>query len=168
MKVLTEEEQVQQGAFLWRATPTDSQVELGLSRGLWILMMVHWSRYANIQCRFSPVSAENNGCVQTCNLCCMSFPSVFIYVFIFGPYDTPTSLLPLSVCNFWLFLAHALPSIYFLSHFILFVCKLLWSHLTFYTSLSNHMSVVSLSMLLMLSKTGRTLNMMNIFFLDLL
>lgn len=30
MKVLTEEEQVQQGAFLWGATTADSQVGLGL------------------------------------------------------------------------------------------------------------------------------------------
>lgn len=52
MKVLTEEEQVQQGAFLWGATPANSQVELGLSCGLWILMMVQWSRYANLHSSF--------------------------------------------------------------------------------------------------------------------
>jgi len=63
MKVLTEEEQVQQGAFLWGATPANSQVELGLSCGPWIIMMVHWSRYASVQCSFSPVSAEKSGCV---------------------------------------------------------------------------------------------------------
>lgn len=68
MKVLTEEEQVQQGAFLWGATPADSQVGLGLSCGLWILMMVQWSRYANLQWSFSPVSAEKSSCMWICNL----------------------------------------------------------------------------------------------------
>lgn len=58
MKVLTEEEQVQQGAFLWGATAANSQVEPGSSCALWILMMVHWSRYVNIQRGFSPVSAK--------------------------------------------------------------------------------------------------------------
>lgn len=81
MKVLTEEEQVQQGAFLWGATTADSQVGLGLSCGLWILMMVQWSRYANLQCSFSPVSAERRGCVQICNLCCGSAPSIFFPFF---------------------------------------------------------------------------------------
>lgn len=31
------------------------------SYGLWILMMVQWSRYANQQCSFSPASAEKSG-----------------------------------------------------------------------------------------------------------
>lgn len=49
MKVLTEEEQVQQGAFLSGPTPApDSQVGPSLSRGLWILMMVQRSRYAHL------------------------------------------------------------------------------------------------------------------------
>lgn len=77
MKVLTEEEQVQQGAFLWGATTADSQVGLGLSCGLWILMMVQWSRYANLQWSFSPVSAEKSGCVRICNLCYGSAPLFF-------------------------------------------------------------------------------------------
>ncbi len=81
MKVLTEEEQVQQGAFLWGATTADSQVGLGLSCGLWILMMVQWSRYANLQCSFSPVSAEKSGCVRICNLCCGSAPPIFFFFF---------------------------------------------------------------------------------------
>ena len=74
MKVLTEEEQVQQGAFLWGAPTADSQVGLGLSCGLWILMMVQWSRYANLQRSVSPVSAEKSSCVRICNLCCGSAP----------------------------------------------------------------------------------------------
>lgn len=74
MKVLTEEGQVQQGAFLRGATTAGSQVGLGLSCGLWILMMDQWSRYANLQCSVSPVSAEKSGCVRICNLCCSSTP----------------------------------------------------------------------------------------------
>ena len=59
MKVLTEEEQVQQGAFLRGATTADSQV--GARGGLaasGFLMTVHWSRYANRHCSFAPLSAE--------------------------------------------------------------------------------------------------------------
>lgn len=89
MKVLTEEEQVQQGAFLWGATTADSQVGLGLSCGLWILMMVQWSRYANLQCSFSPVSAEKSGCVQICNLCCGSTSPPFFFLMYSHPI-TPT------------------------------------------------------------------------------
>lgn len=99
MKVLTEEEQVQQGAFLWGATTADSQVGLGLSCGLWILMMVQWSRYANLQCSFSPVSAERRGCVQICNLCCGSAPSIFFpSSALFAP-PLSLSVLPLGVSN---------------------------------------------------------------------
>lgn len=49
MKVLTEEEQAQQGAFLRGATTADSRVGLGLSCGLFfrVLMTVQWSRYAS-------------------------------------------------------------------------------------------------------------------------
>lgn len=96
MKVLTEEEQVQQGAFLWGATTADSQVGLGLSCGLWILMMVQWSRYANLQCSFSPVSAEKSGCVRICNLCCGSTPPIFFSFCTLAP-SLPLLVLPLRV-----------------------------------------------------------------------
>lgn len=95
MKVLTEEEQVQQGAFLWGATTADSQVGLSLSCGLWILMMVQWSRYANLQCSFSPVSAEKSGCVRICNLCCGSRPPIF-FLCTLAP-SLPLLVLPLRV-----------------------------------------------------------------------
>lgn len=67
---------------------------LGLSCSLWILMMVHRSRYANPHCSFSPVSAETSGCVWICNLCCSSPPPHFFYFFNFY---TLTPSLPLSV-----------------------------------------------------------------------
>lgn len=47
------------------------------SYGLWILMMVQWSRYADQQCSFSPASAEKSGCVQTGKLCRVSTPHMF-------------------------------------------------------------------------------------------
>lgn len=49
------------------------------SYGLWILMMVQWSRYANQQCSFSPASAEKSGGVQTGNLCRVSTPHFFFF-----------------------------------------------------------------------------------------
>lgn len=68
------------------------------SYGLWILMMVQWSRYANQQCSFSPASAEKSGCVQTGNLCRVSTPHFF---FSDPPPPTPphalAPLLPLTV-----------------------------------------------------------------------
>lgn len=95
MKVLTEEEQVQQGAFLWGATPADSQVGLSLSLGLWILMMVQWSRYANLQCSFSPVSAEKSGCVRICNLSCAT-PKQFFLICTLAP-SLPLLVFPFRV-----------------------------------------------------------------------
>ena len=121
MKVLTEEEQVQQGAFLWGATTADSQVGLGLSCGLWILMMVQWSRYANLQCSFSPVSAERRGCVQICNLCCGSAPSIFFpSSALFAP-SLSLSVLPLGVSNCLPLTVHTFFTLTLHTFFILFL-----------------------------------------------
>lgn len=70
------------------ATPANSQVELGLYCSLWILMMVHWSRYANIHCSVFPVSAEKSGCVKICNICRMTTPPFFLF-------------LPHPICTLW-------------------------------------------------------------------
>lgn len=116
MKVLTEEEQVQQGAFLWGATTAGSQVGLSLSCGLWILMMVQWSRYANLQCSFSPVSAEKSGCVQICNLCCDSAPPIFPLPFCTPAPSLPLLVLPLRISvllHFHILYTHLLQYVYF-------------------------------------------------------
>lgn len=70
------------------------------SYGLWILMTVQWSRYANQQWSFSPMSAEKSGCVQTGNLCHGSIPHMFFFCFFFPRALAtlpPLTVLPLDV-----------------------------------------------------------------------
>lgn len=63
------------------------------SCGIWILMVVQWSRYATQQCTYFPASAEKSGCVQTGNLWHGSTHHMLYFWSSFSPVLSPRCFL---------------------------------------------------------------------------